>query len=73
MSKKTMTYEENDYVISLKTGKMYDMRGHLNIEEGFLDKMCQCIISKYSNHDIEMFKAGDSKMLEAKILEFLEG
>ena len=65
-------FEDNDFVISLRSGKMYDMRGHYDVEEGFLNKMCQCIISKYAGHEIEMFKAGQSELLKEKILEFLK-
>ena len=65
-------YEDNDVVIDTKTGRMYDAKSFLTVEEGFLDKMCQCIISKYAGHDIEMFQAGQSEMLKEKILEFLK-
>ena len=64
-------FEDNDFVISLRSGKMYDMRSHLNVEEGFLDRMCRCIISRKTGHSIELFQAGQSEMLKEKILEFL--
>ena len=65
-------FDDDDVVINTKTGKMFDMKSFLNIEYDFMDKMCDCIISKYAAHDIEMFKAGQSEMLKEKILEFLK-
>ncbi len=63
-------YNAHEYTIDIRSGHMYQMNSYLD-EPKFLDRMCECIISKYSGHDIELFKAGRSMLLKEKIMEFL--
>lgn len=74
-SSATLAFEKDDFVININkgfmvnTGSMYDK---IIDDDIFLDNMCDCIVSRFAGHDINIFKAGNSNELKEMILNFLK-
>jgi hypothetical protein len=73
-----LTFEKDDFVIDINKGVMVSMHGqpaHNNKiidDDIFLNNMCDCIVSRFVGHNINLFKVGNSIELKKMVLNFLK-
>lgn len=67
-------FEKDDFVINISKGNMMNIgvTGKTINDNIFLNNMCDCIVSRFAGHDINLFKAGNSNELKEMILNFLK-
>jgi len=70
-----LVFEKDDFVINIDKGIMATIDlayGRMVDDDIFLNNMCDCIVSRFAGHDINLFKAGNSNELKEMILNFLK-
>lgn len=68
-----LSFEVDDFVININQGTMLNITHNQLINNDiFLNNMCDCIVSRFAGHNINLFKAGNSNELKERILNFLK-
>jgi len=72
-----LAFEKDDFVININKGTMINAEltythDKINCDDMFLNNICDCIVSRFAGHDINLFKAGNSNNLKEMILNFLK-
>jgi hypothetical protein len=69
-----LVFEKDDFVINMDSGVMINIKSNetINCNDIFLDNICDCVVSRFTNHDINLFKVGNSNELKEMILNFLK-
>ena len=74
-SSAALVFEKDNFVINIGKGIMVNVdltSTKIMNDDMFLDNMCDCIVSRFAGHDINIFKAGNSNELKEMILNFLK-
>ncbi len=74
-SSMNLAFEKNDFIINIDKGNMVDIGfSHNKIidDDTFLDNICDCVVGRFIDHNINLFKAGNSNELKEMILNFLK-